>query len=86
MPWGVDPIVLTLLLDTIEASNSKPHIIMSTSPIFTFAPVPLKSELSPLAQVAALVRQHLADYPVVAVPRHRIPPPAKKQVLSATRS
>ena len=51
---------------------------MTISPIFTFAPVPLTSELSPLAHAAALVRKRLADNPVVAVPRHRIRPPAEK--------
>jgi len=45
-----------------------------------FAPVPLTSERSPLAHAAALVRRRLADNPVVAVPRHRISPPAKKKV------
>ena len=46
-----------------------------------FAPVPLTSELSPLAHAAALVRRRLADNPVVAVPRHRIPPPVQKRVV-----
>jgi hypothetical protein len=54
---------------------------MSISPIFMFAPVPLTSERSPLAHAAALVRKRLADNPVVAVPRHRIPPPVKKKVV-----
>jgi hypothetical protein len=53
---------------------------MSISPVFTFAPVPLTSERSPLAHAAALVRRRLADNPVVAVPRHRIAPPVKKRV------
>lgn len=53
---------------------------MSISPIFVFAPVPLTDERSPLAHAAAIVRRRLADNPVVAVPRHRIPPPAKKKV------
>jgi hypothetical protein len=53
---------------------------MSISPIFMFAPVPLTNERSPLAHAAALVRRRLADNPVVAVPRHRIPPPVKKKV------
>ena len=47
---------------------------MSISPIFMFAPVPLTSERSPLAHAAAIVRRRLADNPVVAVPRYRIPP------------
>ena len=45
-----------------------------------FAPVPLTNERSPLAHAAAIVRRRLADNPVVAVPRYRIPPPAKKKV------
>jgi len=45
-----------------------------------FAPVPLTSELSPLAHAAAIVRRRMADNPIVAVPRHRIPPPVKKKV------
>ena len=40
-----------------------------------FAPVPLTSELSPLAHAAALVRQRMADNPMVMVPRYRIAPP-----------
>jgi hypothetical protein len=54
---------------------------MSISPIFMFAPIPLTNELSPLAHAAALVRRHMADNPIVAVPRYRIPPtqPAKKK-------
>jgi hypothetical protein len=52
---------------------------MSISPIFTFAPVPLTNERSPLAHAAALVRKRLADNPVVANPRHRISPPALKK-------
>jgi hypothetical protein len=48
---------------------------MSISPIFTFAPVPLTNERSPLAHAAAIVRRRLADNPIVAVPRHRIRPP-----------
>ena len=47
-----------------------------------FAPVPLTKEYSPLAHAAALARRRMADNPIVAVPRHRIPPPApfKKKV------
>jgi hypothetical protein len=52
---------------------------MSISPIFMFAPVPLTNELSPLAHAAALNRRRLADNPVVAVPRYRIPPPVEKR-------
>jgi len=52
---------------------------MSISPIFMFAPVPLTNERSPLAHAAAIVRRRLADNPVVAVPRYRIPPPAVKK-------
>jgi transposase InsO family protein len=53
---------------------------MSISPIFTFAPVPLTNETSPLAHAAAIVRRRLADNPVVAVPRHRIRPPVEKKL------
>jgi hypothetical protein len=34
--------------------------IMSISPIFMFAPVPLTNERSPLAHAAAIVRRRLA--------------------------
>ena len=51
---------------------------MSISHIFTFAPVPLTEELSPLAHAAVLIRRRQADNPVVAKPRHRIRPPADK--------
>ena len=57
---------------------------MTISPIFMFAPVPLTNERSPLAHAAALVRQRMADNPVVAVPRYRIPPqPVKKKAAEA---
>jgi hypothetical protein len=48
------------------------------SPIFTFAPIPLTEELSPLAHAAILIRRRQADNVVVAKPRHRIQPPADK--------
>ena len=54
---------------------------MSISPIFTFAPIPLTHEMSPLAHAAILIRKRQADNPVVAKPRHRIRPPAEKQEL-----
>jgi hypothetical protein len=57
---------------------------MTISPIFTFAPVPLTAELSPLAHAAALIRRRLADNPVVATPRHRISPPVSKKVAQPT--
>jgi len=56
---------------------------MSISPIFMFAPVPLTSERSPLAHAAAIVRRRMADNPIVAVPRHRIPPPVKKKLAES---
>jgi len=56
---------------------------MSISPIFMFAPVPLTKEYSPLAHAAALARRRMADNPIVAVPRHRIPPPVKKATAAA---
>jgi hypothetical protein len=55
---------------------------MSISPIFMFAPVPLTNELSPLAHAAALARKRMADNPVGGVPRHRVPPPVKKEVVA----
>jgi hypothetical protein len=56
---------------------------MTISPIFTFAPVPLTEELSPLAHAAILIRKRQAENIVVAKPRHRIQPPAEKQVIIA---
>jgi len=48
---------------------------MSISPIFVFAPVPLTSELSPLAQAAALARRRQAEGTGADAPiRHRISP------------
>ena len=47
-----------------------------------FAPVPLTSERSPLAHAAALVRRRMADNPIVAVPRYRIPPPIEIAVAA----
>ncbi len=49
---------------------------MPISPIFTFAPVPLTAELSPLAHAAMLIRKRQTDNVIVAKPRHRIQPPA----------
>ncbi len=51
---------------------------MIISPIFTFAPVPLTEEMSPLAHAAVLIRRRQADNPIVAKPRHRIRPPSEK--------
>jgi len=53
---------------------------MSISPIFTFAPIPLTDELSPLAHAAALARRRQAEGLTVAAPRHRISPPEKKKI------
>jgi hypothetical protein len=55
---------------------------MTLSVIFTFAPIPLTNERSPLAHAAALVRQHQKDNVVVAAPRHRISPPEPKKVTA----
>jgi len=52
---------------------------MSISPVFMFAPIPLTNELSPLAHAAVIVRRRLADNPIVAVPRYRIPPANMKK-------
>ena len=52
---------------------------MSISPIiFTFAPVPLSSDLNPLAHAAMLVRRNQAENINVSKPRHRIRPPVGK--------
>lgn len=56
---------------------------MIISPIFTFAPIPLTEELSPLAHAAILIRKRQAENIVVAKPRHRIQPPAEKQMVEA---
>ncbi len=53
------------------------------SSIFTFAPIPLTNELSPLAHAAILIRKRQADNVVVAKPRHRIQPPAEKQMIES---
>jgi hypothetical protein len=48
------------------------------STIFTFAPVPLTSELNPLAVAADLARRRQAEIVSADVrPRHRIQPAAK---------
>ena len=57
---------------------------MSISPIFTFAPVPLTSERSPLAHAAAIVRRRLAENPVVGTTRHRVSPPLVNKKLAET--
>ena len=57
---------------------------MIISPIFTFAPIPLTEELSPLAHAAILIRKRQAEtVTVVGKPRHRIQPPAEKQAAEA---
>jgi hypothetical protein len=57
---------------------------MSISPfIFTFAPVPLSSDLNPLAHAAILIRRRQAENGAVSKPRHRIRPPAAKITASA---
>ncbi len=48
------------------------------STVFTFAPVPLTSELNPLAVAADLARRRQAEKSFAGVrPRHRIQPAAK---------
>jgi len=56
---------------------------MSISFIFSFAPVPLTNELSPLAHAAALARRRQAENLVVTAPRHRIRPPGDAAVSEA---
>jgi hypothetical protein len=51
---------------------------MSLSFIFTFAPVPLTEELSPLAQAAALARRRQAEMQIPSKPRFRIQEPSGK--------
>jgi hypothetical protein len=51
------------------------------STVFTFAPVPLTSELNPLAVAADLARRRQADKALTSVvrPRHRIQPVVAKR-------
>jgi hypothetical protein len=52
---------------------------MSSLPfIFTFAPIPLSSDLNPLAHAAILARRRQAENVAIAKPRHRIRPPVAK--------
>lgn len=57
------------------------HILnnMSISPVFTFAPVPLTGELSPLAHAAALARRRQVESQAAdgGPIRHRIRPSKK---------
>jgi hypothetical protein len=58
---------------------------MSLSFIFTFAPVPLTDEQSPLAHAAALARRRQAESQAIAKPRYRIQdksPNSSEAVLS----
>ena len=49
------------------------------STVFTFAPVPLTTELNPLAVAADLARRRQAEKVLgVARPRHRIQPAVEK--------
>jgi hypothetical protein len=49
------------------------------STVFTFAPLPLTEEVSPLAVAAELARRRQAENAFAGtVTRHRISPPAKK--------
>jgi hypothetical protein len=58
---------------------------MSISFVFTFAPIPLTSELSPLAHAATLARRRQAEKnDAVATPRHRISPPSQKKAIEST--
>ncbi|MEI9999601.1 MAG: hypothetical protein WDO13_10760 [Verrucomicrobiota bacterium] len=56
---------------------------MSLSPIFTFAPVPLTSERSPLAHAAALARRRMAENAMLAAPRTRIRASAERKAIAA---
>ena len=70
-----------MLISELLEIGTPNYNVMIISPIFTFAPVPLTSDLSPLAHAAILIRKRQAENIVVAKPRHRIQPPAEKQVL-----
>jgi hypothetical protein len=53
------------------------------STVFTFAPVPLTSELNPLAVAADLARRRQAEKALGHTrPRHRIPPVEEKSSLT----
>jgi len=82
MPNSLDceNVILDCLVNNgiLQYTEHKLKSSMSISHIFTFAPVPLTEELSPLAHAAVLIRRRQADNPVVAKPRHRIRPPADK--------
>jgi hypothetical protein len=56
---------------------------MNISFIFTFAPIPLTEERSPLAHAAALVRQRQSEAVVIGAPRHRIRPPEGKKLAES---
>ena len=56
---------------------------MTLPAIFTFAPIPLTNERSPLAHAAALVRRRQAENVVVTTPRHRISPPGEKKAAES---
>lgn len=55
------------------------------STVFTFAPVPLTSELNPLAVAADLARRRQAEKLLIgAQPRHRIQPATRAVVEPET--
>ncbi len=54
------------------------------STVFTFAPVPLTTELNPLAVAADLARRRQAEKSIGgARPRHRIQPTAEEKTSTA---
>ena len=55
------------------------------STVFTFAPVPLTTEVNPLAVAADLARRRQAEKLIVgARPRHRIQPAARNAIEPET--
>jgi hypothetical protein len=54
---------------------------MSLPFVFTFAPVPLTDELSPLAHAAALARRRQSESQDNGKPRYRIQSPSGKKTV-----
>ena len=59
---------------------------MTVSFIFSFAPLPLTDEYSPLAHAASLARRRQLDVQFAGVPRHRIQPMGDKAPTEASLS
>jgi hypothetical protein len=61
-------------------------LIMTLSFIFSFAPLPLTDEFSPLAHAASLARRRQLDGQFAGVTRHRIQPMGQKTPAEASLS